>query len=247
MVIDHMDSMKTTMYAGAFLAVAVLVMTVSLISEGLFPSETPETFGYEIASAEGTAPAAATGPAELPPIGPFLANADVESGATIFKKCASCHNDVEGGSNKIGPNLWDIIGRVPGAIEGFKYSSAMASFGPEHGPWDFEALNHFLLKPKDFIKGTSMGFAGLKDEQDRADIIAYLNQQSSDPKPLVSEETPAEAAPAPADTEMAPAANTDTPDTTAEPATDKTAEPATDTMTAPAEAAPSEPTPAPAQ
>ncbi|MDZ7822637.1 MAG: cytochrome c family protein [Ahrensia sp.] len=177
-----MDSMKTTMYAGAFLATGVMLMTLNIIGGALFHSETPEQFGYEIAAAEGSAPASEeAAPAELAAITPLLASADVASGETIFKKCASCHNVADGAANKVGPNLWNVIGHVPGAMEGFKYSSAMVSFGAEHGPWDFESLNGFLLKPKEYIKGTAMGFAGLEKEKDRADLIAYLNSQSASP------------------------------------------------------------------
>lgn len=179
-----MDSMKTTMYAGAFLATAVMVMTLSILSDALFHHDTPETFGYEIAAADGSAPAAPEAEEEIADITPLLASADVAAGETVFKKCASCHNVVAGGDNKIGPNLWNVIGAAPGTHEGFKYSSAMVTYGEAGEPWSFESINKFLLKPKDYIKGTSMGFAGLKKETDRANLIAYLNQQNDSPAPI---------------------------------------------------------------
>lgn len=177
--------MKTTMYAGAFLAIAVLVMTFSIISDGLFHSEVPEKFGYEVAEAEGSA--SASGPAEpveIPAISPLLASADAAAGEAVFKKCAACHNVVDGGANKVGPNLWSILGAPVGKVADFKYSSALVAFGEAGNVWDFETFAQFVTKPKDLIKGTSMGFAGLKKVEDRANLIAYLNQQSASPLPL---------------------------------------------------------------
>ena len=199
-----METMKTTMYAGAFLAVAVLAMTMSIISDALFHAEVPETFGYEIAEAEGSAPAEAGGEKEaIASIAPLLASADAAAGETVFKKCAACHNAVDGGANKVGPNLWGILGALPGAHADFKYSSSMVAYGETGEPWGFESLNKFLLKPKDYIKGTSMGFAGLSKEADRANLLAYLNQQTGSPLALpdpatapAAEETASEEAPA---------------------------------------------------
>lgn len=199
-VIDHMDTMKTTLYAGAFLAVAVMVMTFSIISDGLFHSETPETFGYEIAEASGSAPAGGkAAPAEIASIAPLLASADAAAGEKVFKKCAACHNAADGAANKVGPNLWSILGAKAGQSADFKYSSAMTAYGEAGEPWGFESLNKFLLKPKNYIKGTSMGFAGLSKEGDRANLLAYLNQQAAEQMafpeameaPAAEEEAPA--------------------------------------------------------
>lgn len=192
--------MKTTLYAGAFLAVAVMVMTFSIISDGLFHSETPETFGYEIAEASGSAPAAGSdGPAEIASIAPHLASADAAAGEKVFKKCAACHNVADGAANKVGPNLWSILGAAPAQKAEFKYSSAMVAYGETGEPWSFESLNKFLLKPKNYIKGTSMGFAGLSKDGDRANLLAYLNQQAAAQLPYP------EAMEAPAAEEEAPA------------------------------------------
>ena len=199
-VIDYMETMKTTLYAGAFLAVAVMVMTFSIISDGLFHSEVPETFGYEIAEAEGSAPSGGkAGPAEIPSIAPFLANADAAAGEKVFKKCAACHNAADGAANKVGPNLWSILGANPGKNGDFKYSSAMAAYGETGEPWSFESLNKFILKPKNYLKGTSMGFAGLSKPEDRANLFAYLNQQAAEQLPypeIMAEPAAEEEAPA---------------------------------------------------
>ncbi len=183
-VMDRMETMKTTMYAGAFLGVAVIVMTMSMISDALFHAEVPETFGYQIAEAEGSAPVEAAVEEEIASIAPLLASADASAGETVFKKCSSCHNVVDGGANKVGPNLWAILGATPGSVADFKYSSAMVAYGETGEPWGFESLNKFLLKPKDYIKGTSMGFAGLSKEADRANLLVYLNDQSGSPLPF---------------------------------------------------------------
>ena len=106
---------------------------------------------------------------------------DIALGEKIFKKCAACHSIVKGGKNNIGPALYNVVGRKTGAITDYKYSKALASFEKK---WTFEELNGFLLKPSKWIKGNKMGFAGLKDETDRASVMLYLNQNSDNPKPL---------------------------------------------------------------
>ena len=107
--------------------------------------------------------------------------ASLESGEKIYKKCGACHNYEKGGKSKIGPNLWNIVNRLKGGAEGFAYSNALVEFG---GNWTYEDLNNFLYKPKAYIDGTKMNFAGLKNAQDRADLILFLREQSDNPVPL---------------------------------------------------------------
>lgn len=182
-----MNSSYLNVAAGAFLGVVFVLMTVSLVSEGIFDSPEPaqEGFAIEVADAsaggEGAAPAAA----EITPIGPLLASADVAKGEKVFKKCAACHTNDASGANKVGPGLWDVVNRVIAGHDGFNYSSSMKEFadgGTE--VWDDEHLNHFLLAPKKYIPGTAMGFAGLKKDDERADVIAYLHSLSETPVPL---------------------------------------------------------------
>ena len=111
----------------------------------------------------------------------FLDLGSIDYGKTIAKKCIGCHSVSKGGGNKIGPALWGIIGRKVGSVSEYKYSKAMSGFGKN---WDFEAMNNFLIKPKDYIKKNKMAFSGISNEKDRASLILYLNEQSDSPLPL---------------------------------------------------------------
>ena len=106
---------------------------------------------------------------------------DGTHGAKVYKKCAACHSINKDGKNKIGPKLYNVVGRATGAIPNYKYSKALTSYNKT---WTFEELNSFLLKPAAWIKGNKMGFAGLKNDRDRASVILYLNQNSDNPQPL---------------------------------------------------------------
>ena len=111
----------------------------------------------------------------------LLAGASLEQGEKIFKKCGACHNYKKDSKSKIGPNLWDLINRQKASVSGFAYSKALSDYG---GKWTFEELNEFLYKPKEYISGTKMNFAGLKDVRDRANLILWLRKQSDNPIPL---------------------------------------------------------------
>ncbi len=110
----------------------------------------------------------------------MLASADAGAGAKVFKKCKACHTADKGGKNKVGPNLWDIVGKAKAAA-GFKFSGALKGLG---GTWTYKDLDGFLADPKGFAKGTKMGFAGVKKPKARAHLIAYLRSLSDQPKPL---------------------------------------------------------------
>ena len=111
----------------------------------------------------------------------FMDLGSIDHGKTIAKKCIGCHSVSKGGGNKIGPALWGVIGRKVGSVSEYKYSKAMGGFGKN---WDFEAMNNFLIKPKDYVKGNKMAFAGISKEKDRSSVILYLNEQSDSPLPL---------------------------------------------------------------
>jgi cytochrome c len=149
----------------------------------------------------------------VPDWGTVLASADVAKGAEVHKRCEQCHDISKGGPNKIGPELWGVVGRPRASHPGFSYSSAMKAKG---GSWTFDELFHFLKSPGSYIPGTKMSFAGLRSSQDRIDLIAYLRTQSDSPVPIPppSAAKPAEAA-APADGAAAPAAGEKAPATPA--------------------------------
>jgi cytochrome c len=183
------------MAVGALLATVFVMMSVSIASEGIFHSGAPEKEGFAIVAAEPTEAEAGgeAAPAAVP-IGQLLAKADAKAGETVFKKCQACHSGEKGGPNKVGPDLWGIVDRPVASHEGFAYSAAMKDFskgGSEH--WTFDHLNHFLTAPKAYVKGTAMGFAGLKKDEERANLIAYLRSLADTPVPLPDPNAPAPA------------------------------------------------------
>jgi cytochrome c len=174
------------MAVGALLGTVFVLLSISIASEGIFKSEAPEKPGYVIAAAEAGAEAGAgEAAAAETPIATLLAKADVAAGETIFKKCAACHDGSKGGPNKVGPNLFGIVSRPMASHEGFSYSAGIKAFSKGSTvAWDYDALNHFLTAPKKYIDGTAMGFAGLKKEDERANVIAYLRTLADTPVAL---------------------------------------------------------------
>ena len=198
------------MAVGAFLATVFVMMTVSIASDGIWHSEVPEQAGFAIVAAETGGEEGGAEEEAAVPIATLLASADAAAGESSFKKCASCHTADQGGANKVGPGLWDVVNRPIASHEGFSYSAAMKDFS-EGGSvvWDYDHLNGFLLAPKQHVPGTAMGFAGLKKDDERANVIAYLRSLSDNPAPLPeAEAAPAEGeAAAPAAEGAAPAAD----------------------------------------
>lgn len=244
-----MDSFELNKMIGAFLGAVFVLFSVGIVSDAIFSTHAPETPGYAVAALEPETAEGGGGEEAGPePIGPLLASADPAAGEAGFRRCAACHTVDQGGANRIGPNLWDIVNRPIAEHEGFAYSGAMEAFS-EGGSvvWDYDHLSDFLLSPRGLISGTAMNFPGIRDAQARADMIAYLRTLSADPAPLPDpaaepaaaegEEQPAaeEGAEAPAEGEEQPAAE--------EPAAEEPAaeEPAAEEPTAGEGAAPAQP------
>jgi cytochrome c len=177
-----MDGFELNKILGAVLGTCLFTLSLNIIAGGVFAPHAHAKPGYEIAVPEGGAPG--TAQAALPPAEPIndrLANSDQKKGEASAKKCIACHSFEKGGPNKVGPNLWGVIGGPRAHAKGFSYSAAMKQSG---GTWDFESLDRFLANPKAEVKGTSMTFAGIRRPEERADVIAYLNSLSDSPKPL---------------------------------------------------------------
>ena len=175
-----MDSFEINKIIAAIILVVAIVIGLDKISDGLFHVKKPENPGYKVeVVAQSTASISNT--AEKIDIVALMSMGDIDTGKKIFKKCVACHSINVGGKNKIGPALYNVVGRTVGSLSNYKYSKSLASYGKE---WTFEELNGFLIKPTAWIKGTKMAYAGLKKEKDRASLIMYLNQNNDNPKSL---------------------------------------------------------------
>lgn len=179
---------------------SLLIFGLNILGGIVYAPNTPDKPAYSVEVAESAAPSGGGGDeggaAAEPDIATLLASADPAKGEKVAKKCTACHTFESGGKDGIGPNLYGLPGKNKGISAGFGYSDALKGKG---GAWDFAALNAFLNKPKDYIPGTKMAFAGLKKATDRANLIAYLNTKTDSPLPLP---TPAPAAAPAADPAM---------------------------------------------
>jgi len=198
-----MDSFELNKVLGAVLGTCLALLALNIGANALFSPHTPEKPGYEIAVQEehGGAKPGEQAPAEEPlPV--RLASADVGRGENSAKKCAACHTFGKGEPNRVGPNLWGIVGRPKASEAGFNYSAAMKG---QKGNWTPEELDVYLTNPRGMVPGTNMTFAGLPRGKERADLIAYLNSKADNPAPLPK--AAAAPAPAPAKEASTPPAN----------------------------------------
>lgn len=178
------DPLLINKIAAGVLTAGLLGMVTAELAGALYHVETPEQNAFVIAEPSAdtqvASTAADTAPAGPTDILPLLASADVAAGEKVAKKCAACHSFDEGGPSKVGPNLYDIVNFEKGGHD-FNYSDALAS---SEGLWTYESLNGFLYRPADYLPGTKMKYRGVRNDEDRAALIAYLRTLSANPAPL---------------------------------------------------------------
>jgi len=161
----------------------ILVLGINKVTDIIFHNPSPQTSAYQvnITTVASNETQTSSESSQTVDIMALFASTSATEGAKVFKKCAACHSIAEGGGNKIGPALWGVLGRPAGSIADYKYSKAMAAYGKN---WSFEEMNGFLIKPKDWIKGTKMSFPGLRSAKDRAAVILYMNENTNSPLSL---------------------------------------------------------------
>ena len=188
-----MDSFEWNKIAGAVLFALLVVMGIREVNSIVNHEPEVAVKGWQVPGVEATETAGAEAPKEEP-LAVLLAKGSADNGAKVFKKCMACHTVEKGGANKVGPNLYNTVGNHFAHMEGFPYSEPVKAHG---GTWGYDELNQWLTSPRAYIPGNKMGFAGLPDAQDRADVILYMraNAENAPPLPAAAAESPA-AAPA---------------------------------------------------
>src|SRR5579863_77557 len=178
-----MDSFELNKVLGALLGTCLVLLAVHIASGAIFATPVPAKPGYviEVKQEGGAKPSGGTAAPAEQPIAALLANANVKTGEQTAKECELCHNLGKGQGNKIGPNLYGVVGRPVASETSFSYSAPLKAKG---GNWTFEALNTWLTNPRADVPGTLMTFAGIASEKQRADVVAYLNSNSDTPVPL---------------------------------------------------------------
>ena len=179
-----MDSFEWNKVFGAILSCAFVVMGLTFIADSIFAAHPPKNEGYALeGSTETYTATTAKADIKAESANEMMEDMELAHGAKIAKKCTACHTFEPNGKSKVGPALYDIVNRPVANIADFKYSKAMREFA-QGKIWDYDQLNEFVFKPKNLVKGTSMGFAGVKKVEDRAALLLYLRSLSDNPAPL---------------------------------------------------------------
>lgn len=181
-----MSSIEINKIAASVLLALIVAWASGLLASKLIEPKMPQQAAIAVANAPAASAPAESQPAAAgpEPLGPLLASASVDAGKDVAKKCATCHTFDKGGPNRVGPNLYGVIGSpIAEDRGGYAFSDALKKKG---GNWTVDTLNDWLFKPQGFVKGTKMTFVGLAKAKDRADVIAYLNSLSDSPKPLAA-------------------------------------------------------------
>lgn len=234
-----MDSFELNKILGAILGTLLFVMGLGFLAEAIYHPIEGRGPGYALAAATPEGEHGSDAAPAVADIGTLLASADPTVGEAAARKCTGCHNFAEGAGNKQGPELYGVVDRPIGTHPDFAYSDGMLEHKTRGDMWTYENLNAFLTSPKTFTPGTKMSFPGIKDDKERANVIAYLSTLSPSPVPF-----PAPAAAAPAEAAAPAAEAAPVAETPAAPAA--TEAPAVETPTTTETETPVEGTPAPA-
>lgn len=179
-----MNTFELNKIAAGILTTLLVLYVVNMIGNIVISPKDLEMVAYPLPQVEDTVlteEAEEAEEVEVLSLASLLIDADIKKGQKVAKKCAACHTFGQGEKNKVGPNLWNIVGRDMASMDGFSYSSALSGF---NGKWNYKSLNQFLTKPKEYIPGNKMSFRGLSKETDRANLIIYLRSMSESPLPL---------------------------------------------------------------
>ena len=162
----------------------ILIIGINRIADVIYSVEKPEKSAYQVASVSDTNDSTAEPSSENTIAGDVMtlfASVNLSDGEKTFKKCAACHSIAKGGANKIGPALYNVLGRQAGSLSDYKYSKGMIAYGKK---WTPQEMDGFLENPKGWVKGTKMSYAGLKNPKERAALILFLNKNTDNPLSL---------------------------------------------------------------
>jgi len=178
-----MDAFEVNKVAGAVLSALLVIFASRALLDIVYRQHKPEKPGWAlpITEIEPAQPTQAAPPFEVAQVLGGLAKASAENGRDTFKRCLQCHTSEKGGPNRVGPNLWGIVGRPRASITSFPYSDAMKS---HPGNWTFDELAKYIHDPKADIPGNKMAFIGIKDNLELADLLSYLRTLADQPAPL---------------------------------------------------------------